>query len=122
MRCTEQCALQYQGNTALASSINTFNTLLSSAVSGFAANHTGVKTWLYDSHAAFETILNSPKTYGFVDATSYGAPGDFWGCVTSRKRDNGRSTNSCRNSLHPSSAASTLLGKQISTLLDGTVF
>lgn len=39
-----------------------FNTKLATAVAGFKANHTGVKTWLYDSHAAFTKVLDSPST------------------------------------------------------------
>lgn len=43
-----------------------------------------VTTYSYDSHAQFTTILNSPKTYGFKDGTSYGSGADlFWGWVFS---------------------------------------
>ncbi|KII86059.1 carbohydrate esterase family 16 protein, partial [Plicaturopsis crispa FD-325 SS-3] len=55
-----------------------FNTKLAAAIDSFAANNTGVKTWLYDSNAEFTTILDSPTTYGFADATSYGGTDDFW--------------------------------------------
>ncbi|KIJ45101.1 carbohydrate esterase family 16 protein [Sphaerobolus stellatus SS14] len=56
-----------------------FNTRLAANVNTFQAANSGVKTWLYDSNAAFTTILNSPQTYGFADATSYGNANSFWG-------------------------------------------
>ena len=40
-----------------------------------------VTTKIWDSNTAFTTVLDSPKTFGFVDATSFGNPGDFWGYV-----------------------------------------
>jgi hypothetical protein len=40
---------------------------------------TQVTTWIWDSNAAFTTILNSPTQFGFVDAVSFGNTGDFWG-------------------------------------------
>jgi phospholipase/lecithinase/hemolysin len=83
--------------------IKNFNTQLAAAVSAFKANHTGVSVWQYDSNAAFTTILDAPTKYGFVDATSYGQTGSFWG-----------------NDYHPGSAAQVILGKQISDLLVGT--
>ena len=47
-----------------------------------------VKTWLWDSNAAFTKVLDNPTAYGFVDNTSYGDnTNDFWG-----------------NNYHPSSA------------------
>jgi hypothetical protein len=36
-------------------------------------------SWLWDSNAAFTTILNAPTQFGFVDAVSFGNTGDFWG-------------------------------------------
>jgi phospholipase/lecithinase/hemolysin len=57
-----------------------FNTKLAAAASAFQANHTGVQTWLWDSHTYFTTVLNSPNTYGFQDASSYGSGSQyFWG-------------------------------------------
>ena len=84
--------------------ITDFNYKLAAHISSFRANHFGVslakhisiglltkllygqvETWLWDSNSAFARVLNSPTRYGFVDATSYGGPGDFWGCVISVK-------------------------------------
>ncbi|KAJ3482364.1 hypothetical protein NLI96_g7024 [Meripilus lineatus] len=53
----------------------------------------------------FGTVLDNPTKYGFVDATSYGGTGDFWG-----------------NNYHPSSAFHTILGQQIAGILNGTVW
>ncbi|KAF7363023.1 Carbohydrate esterase family 16 protein [Mycena venus] len=80
-----------------------FNTKLAAQISSFKANNSGVTTWLWDSNAAFTTILNAPTQFGFVDAVSFGNTGDFWG-----------------NNYHPSSAAHQIFAKQISTLLAGT--
>ena len=38
-----------------------------------------VATWLWDSNAAFTLVLDDPTAFGFVDNTSYGNTGDFWG-------------------------------------------
>jgi phospholipase/lecithinase/hemolysin len=60
--------------------ISGFNSRLLTKISQFAANNTGVKTYLWDSNAQFTTILNSPTTYGFQDATTYGDGATiFWG-------------------------------------------
>ncbi|KAI0343567.1 hypothetical protein BDW22DRAFT_1344558 [Trametopsis cervina] len=80
-----------------------FNSKLAQRVATLAS--TGAQTWLFDSNAAFTTVLNNPTKYGFVDATSYGNTGDFWG-----------------NNYHPSSAAQTIFGQQISQLLNGTLW
>ncbi|EIN06932.1 hypothetical protein PUNSTDRAFT_145192 [Punctularia strigosozonata HHB-11173 SS5] len=82
-----------------------FNSQLVTYVNQFKANNTGVTTWIYDANTAFTTILDSPTTYGFVDATSYGNTGDFWG-----------------NNYHPSSAAQVMFGEQVGKLLSGTVW
>ena len=77
-----------------------FNSRLATRVSEFQGNNTGVmlavssvlwgmaftfvaqvNTWLWDSWTAFTTVLNDPTAYGFVDNTSYGNTGDFWGYV-----------------------------------------
>ncbi|KAI0684841.1 hypothetical protein BC835DRAFT_590621 [Cytidiella melzeri] len=79
-----------------------FNSKLAQRVAAFATS-TGSKTWVWDSNAAFTTVLNSPTTYGFVDNTSYGNTGDFWG-----------------NNYHPSAAAHTIWAEGISQLLNGT--
>jgi phospholipase/lecithinase/hemolysin len=80
--------------------ITDFNQKLAAAAAAFKANHTGVSTWWYDSNTAFTTILDNPTQYGFVDATSYGSTGDFWG-----------------NNYHPSSKAHDIFGQQIGNLL-----
>lgn len=100
-----------------------FNTKLAAKVASFKASNSGVSTWLWDSNAAFTTVLNSPTTYGFVDATSYGNTGDFWGYVSLMYC--GISVTdfaSARNNYHPSAAAQTIWGKDIGTLLSGTVW
>jgi phospholipase/lecithinase/hemolysin len=100
--------MQAQGASATTSEarvIADFNAKLAAAASAWGANHTGARTWLYDAHSAFGTILDSPTKYGFVDNTSYGGTGDFWG-----------------NNYHPSSAASVMFGQQVGSLLNGTVW
>jgi len=82
-----------------------FNSQLSAAISKFGASNSGVHTWLWDSNAAFTTVLNSPRTYGFVDATSYGNTGDFWG-----------------NNYHPSSAAHQIWAQEIGQVLGSTIW
>jgi len=82
-----------------------FNYKLAERISAFKTNHSWVQTWLWDSNSAFTAVLNSPTSYGFVDATSYGNPGDFWG-----------------NNYHPSSAAHDIWGKEIALLLERTVW
>ncbi|KAG5636994.1 hypothetical protein H0H81_006170 [Sphagnurus paluster] len=60
--------------------INGFNSKLAAKVNAFKSSHGGVSTWIWDSNAAFTNILNSPGSYGFKDATSYGsASNQFWG-------------------------------------------
>ncbi|KAI0785774.1 hypothetical protein C8Q75DRAFT_722141 [Abortiporus biennis] len=82
-----------------------FNTKLAAKISSFKANNTGVSTWLFDSNAAFTAVLDNPQANGFVDATSYGNTGDFWG-----------------NNYHPSAAAQTIFGQEIGQLLGDTVW
>ncbi|KAJ7053048.1 hypothetical protein C8F01DRAFT_1375591 [Mycena amicta] len=81
----------------------TFNSKLAAKISAFKAANSGVTTWLWDSNAAFTTILNSPQQFGFVDAVSFGNTGDFWG-----------------NNYHPGAAAHQIFAKQIAALLAGT--
>ncbi|PAV23139.1 carbohydrate esterase family 16 [Pyrrhoderma noxium] len=80
-----------------------YNLKLADRASQLEANNTGVKTWVWDSNSAFSLILDNPTAFGFTDATSYGGIKDFWG-----------------NNYHPSSAAHTIFGKNISTTLTGT--
>ncbi|KAF8588460.1 carbohydrate esterase family 16 protein [Ramaria rubella] len=82
-----------------------FNSKLAANASAFEAANSGVKTWVFDANTAFTTVLNSPTTYGFIDATSYGATGDFWG-----------------NNLHPSSPAQDIFGQEIAALMGNTVW
>lgn len=76
-----------------------------------------VTTKIWDSNTAFTAVLDSPKTYGFVDATSFGNPGDFWGyvlkslvCTTIHVHR--------RNVYHPSAAAHEIWGQQVIALLN----
>jgi len=86
--------------------ISGFNSKLAAKISAFKAANSDVSTWLWNSNAAFTTILNSPTTYGFVDATSYGsASNQFWG-----------------NNYHPSSYAHKIFGQQVGTLFGSTVW
>jgi len=87
--------------------ITGFNTKLAAKVSAFKAAHSGVSTYIWDSNTQFTTILNSPSTYGFKDAVSYGSDAnEFWG-----------------NNYHPSSYAHKFFGQQIgNTVLAGTVW
>jgi phospholipase/lecithinase/hemolysin len=82
-----------------------FNSKLAAKIAAFKASNSGVQTWLWDSNAAFTTILNSPTTYGFSDATSYGGAESFWG-----------------NNYHPGSVAHNIFGKEVGQLLGGTVW
>ncbi|TFY55804.1 hypothetical protein EVG20_g9187 [Dentipellis fragilis] len=82
-----------------------FNSKLATRVTNLTTTHSGVKTWLWDSNTAFTQVLNNPATYGFVDNTSYGGTGDFWG-----------------NNYHPSSAAQVIWGNDIGALLGDTVW
>ncbi|RPD57450.1 hypothetical protein L226DRAFT_615111 [Lentinus tigrinus ALCF2SS1-7] len=82
-----------------------FNSKLASRVASFKAANSGVTTWIWDSNAAFTTVLNNPTSYGFVDATSYGGANDFWG-----------------NNYHPSSAAHDIWGKDVAAVLADTIW
>ncbi|KAJ6577545.1 hypothetical protein B0H19DRAFT_1020038 [Mycena capillaripes] len=81
----------------------TFNAKLAARVKSFKAKNRGVTTWVWDSYTTFTKILDAPTQFGFVDNSSFGEPGDFWG-----------------NSYHPSSPAHQIFAKQISKLLAGT--
>ncbi|GJE94700.1 hypothetical protein PsYK624_108710 [Phanerochaete sordida] len=85
--------------------IKGYNAKLAQRVQWFRGNNTAVKAWLWDSHAVFTAILNDPTTYDFVDNTSFGQPGDFWG-----------------NNYHPSSAAHELLAQDIAQVLNSTIW
>ncbi|KAJ8697229.1 hypothetical protein PTI98_007027 [Pleurotus ostreatus] len=86
--------------------INTFNAKLAAQAAAFKASHPGVETYIWDSHATFTRILDSPTTYGFVDATTFGAgPGIFWG-----------------DNLHPSSPAHVLFAEDVAEVLQNTIW
>jgi phospholipase/lecithinase/hemolysin len=76
--------------SAEAAVISDFNSQLAAAVAGFKANHSGVSTFLFDAHAAFTVILDDPTKFGFVDNTSYGNTGDFWGYVRGKPSEETR--------------------------------
>lgn len=75
-------------------------------------------TKIWDSNTAFTTVLNSPQTYGFVDATSFGNTGDFWGYVLKISLEHQNTHHSYRNNYHPSAAAHEIWGKQVAALLN----
>ncbi|KAI0827728.1 hypothetical protein BC628DRAFT_1433104 [Trametes gibbosa] len=82
-----------------------YNTKLFARVAAFKASNPGVTTWQWDANTAFNTVLDNPTKYGFVDATSFGGAGDFWG-----------------NNYHPSSAAHDIWGQQVAAVLADTVW
>ncbi|KAL5504557.1 hypothetical protein ACEPAH_7218 [Sanghuangporus vaninii] len=82
-----------------------YNSKLAARAAQLKANNTGVQKWIWDSNTAFTVILDNPTTFGFVDATSYSGTGSFWG-----------------NNYHPSSAANTIFGQNVSTVLSGTIW
>ncbi|OCB85840.1 hypothetical protein A7U60_g7194 [Sanghuangporus baumii] len=85
--------------------ITGYNSKLAARATQLKANNTGVQTSVWDSNTAFTVILDNPTSFGFVDATSYGGTGSFWG-----------------NDYHPSSAANTIFGQNVSTVLSGTIW
>ncbi|KAF7977303.1 hypothetical protein HWV62_4281 [Athelia sp. TMB] len=86
--------------------IAAFNKKLAAKIATFEFEHPGIKTYLWDSNAAFTTILDDLPKYGFVNnATAFGDTGDFWG-----------------NNYHPSSVAQTIFGKEIATFLKSTIW
>ncbi|KAL5531885.1 hypothetical protein ACEPAF_5448 [Sanghuangporus sanghuang] len=85
--------------------ITGYNSKLAARATELEANDTGVQTWVWDSNTAFTVILDNPTSFGFVDATSYGGTGSFWG-----------------NDYHPSSAVNTIFGQNVSTVLSGTIW
>jgi phospholipase/lecithinase/hemolysin len=85
--------------------IKTHNQKYAAKVASWKASHSGVRTWLYDTDASFNKLLDSPTTYGFKDATSYGQNGSFW-----------------FNDYHPGVLANDYLAKDVDALLSGTVW
>ncbi|KAI0629647.1 hypothetical protein C8Q77DRAFT_1236175 [Trametes polyzona] len=85
--------------------IASYNTKLAQRAAALEAANPGVSTWIWDSNAAFSEVLDNPTKYGFVDATSYGGDGDFWG-----------------NNLHPSSAAHDIWGQGVAKVLADTIW
>ncbi|KAF8058624.1 hypothetical protein FPV67DRAFT_1720474 [Lyophyllum atratum] len=83
-----------------------FNSKMAAKTSAFKSANSGVSTWTWDANTQFTIILNSPGTYGFKDATSYGsASNQFWG-----------------NDYHPSSYAHKFFGQQVGTVLGSTIW
>ncbi|KAF9037784.1 hypothetical protein BDZ89DRAFT_1061372 [Hymenopellis radicata] len=83
--------------------IQGFNAKLVTRANNLKSTHAGVKTFIWDSHAIFTRILDSPTTYGFKDATSFGTGSDiFWG-----------------NNYHPSSYAHKFFGQDVARVLGG---
>lgn len=71
-----------QGATATATEkamITYYNAQLAVRASNLSSTYSDVKTFLWDSNAAFSAVLDDPTAYGFVDNSSYGGTGDFWG-------------------------------------------
>ncbi|KAF9465164.1 hypothetical protein BDZ94DRAFT_1307321 [Collybia nuda] len=86
--------------------IEGFNSKLAAKISAFKSANSGVSTWSWDSYGSFTTILNSPTTYGFKDATSYGSGTNiFWG-----------------NDYHPGSSAHKIFGQQVGSVLGSTIW
>ncbi|ESK90562.1 carbohydrate esterase family 16 protein [Moniliophthora roreri MCA 2997] len=93
------------GASQEATVINGHNSRMATKIASFQASNAGVKTFSYDSYAAFTKILNNPTSYGFKDATSVGnAANNFWGDV-----------------YHPTSSAHKLFAQDIAALLVDTV-
>ncbi|KAG9041964.1 hypothetical protein FS837_011514 [Tulasnella sp. UAMH 9824] len=86
--------------------IETYNTKLAAKVSAFQSSHSGTTTWLYNSNAKLTQILNSPTTYGFQDATSYGTASNLAWC----------------NNYHVSPGVHHYFALDIKSLLTGTGF
>lgn len=80
--------------------ISGYNSKLVDRVNAFRNSHSGVRsrltiynlpvdsysvsqvtTKIWDSNSAFTVVLNNPMQYGFVNTTSSGQTGDFWGYV-----------------------------------------
>ncbi|KAG6886667.1 hypothetical protein C0992_002885 [Termitomyces sp. T32_za158] len=63
----------------LDSVIRDFNAKLLTKATQLEANDTDVTIYIWDSHALFSTILDSPTAYGFVDNSTIGSSSDaFW--------------------------------------------
>ncbi|KIP09018.1 carbohydrate esterase family 16 protein [Phlebiopsis gigantea 11061_1 CR5-6] len=88
-----------------ASVIAGYNSKLAQRAAALTTNHTDAKTWLWDSNTAFSIVLDDPTAYGFIDNTSYGNTGDFWG-----------------NNYHPSSAAQELWAQDVAAVLTNTIW
>ncbi|KAJ1308796.1 hypothetical protein OPQ81_004486 [Rhizoctonia solani] len=84
--------------------INGFNSKLAARASAFASANSGVKTWIYDSAAKLNTMLDSPATYGFQDATSYGSASNLMWC----------------NDYHVSSGVHDYFAKDVAAVLKGS--
>lgn len=75
----QMLALPKNTTATLKPTIVDFNTKLSQRLAAFKLAHPS-RIWQYDVYKVFNTILDHPKQYGFVDnTTAYGETGDFWG-------------------------------------------
>lgn len=93
-----------EGRAQEASVIAVHNAKLADRVADFEATHDGVQTWLWDSYAVFNEVLDDPTTYGLnANVSGYG-DGYFWG-----------------NDYHPGEGANKVFAERIAELLDGAI-
>ncbi|PPQ92975.1 hypothetical protein CVT25_000176 [Psilocybe cyanescens] len=79
-RSPKTIALGASAQTLNKDFVDTYNAKLAAKVNAFRLSKNGVKTFMWDSHQQFTTILNHPTVFGFQDATSIGStPNFFWG-------------------------------------------
>ncbi|KAF9070838.1 hypothetical protein BDP27DRAFT_1446714 [Rhodocollybia butyracea] len=90
----------------LKANILDFNSQLVEFAENFKASNAGVTTLIWDSNTAFNTILDDPTAFGFIDAVSFGTgPGFFW-----------------INTLHTTSPANVFWAEGVADVLEGTIF
>ncbi|KAF3196353.1 hypothetical protein TWF106_004986 [Orbilia oligospora] len=79
-----------------------WSTKLQTYITNFKATHSGTTFWFYDSYADYNTVLNSPATFGMnPDVTLYG--NDL--------------TYAWSNNFHPSVIIQDYMGKRVADLL-----
>ncbi|KAJ7346283.1 hypothetical protein DFH08DRAFT_1008357, partial [Mycena albidolilacea] len=59
--------------------IEGFNSKLAARVKLFQAKNRAATTWIWDAYTSFNTILDPPQRYRFVDDSCFGELGDSWG-------------------------------------------
>ncbi|KAF8607863.1 hypothetical protein BDV93DRAFT_589454 [Ceratobasidium sp. AG-I] len=84
--------------------IDGFNTKLAAKVAAFTSANSGTKTWVYADDVKLNTLLDSPTTYGFQDATSYGDASNLMWC----------------NNYHISAGVHDYYAKDVAALLKGS--